>query len=268
MIIGEHVIRTSDFTIGKIKEKTATGLITVSFANGEEKQYPYPEAFVGEKTFLQFADRELQEKMNAQVAVKFASPVPCPAPAAFLDAPPPIPKVQPLWVETFKKGTTLTPPELKVGRYYVHMAHTGNHGALGIYEKCCDNFAWKKGLESFFKKRTMLYAKNVTPEGYSLWFLTHHRWIDPQHDGRWYNVVGHDVVYEYWNKGKLSDAEISDFRCDRSKRITFAKNKQGDYVYLGVFAPVYQTEDFVFIKEMGAHAWTKVYKKIAGDYRQ
>ena len=76
--------------------------------------------------------------------------------------------------------------------------------------------------------RTILFCDNVTPEGYSVWFLPHSMNITGTSNGRVDNWIYSDKVEQWWyDKKNLG-------RPQKRKRIVFDK-KDGMYYFGGLY---------------------------------
>ena len=128
--------------------------------------------------------------------------------------------------------------------------------AQETYDKCCLRFGWDKSLRGNFAQRQLLYAKNATPEKYSVWCLTHHNLnVEYNEDRNWYNYIFRDHIDEVWF---INNPEFYD---DNTTRVTFIKTKRG-YEFFGVFQPVKRETRVI----KGKPRQVKTYQKIAGDY--
>ena len=112
---------------------------------------------------------------------------------------------------------------------------TAGTRAIDNYDTCCDKFGFKKTLRGNFAQQKMLYAKNATDEGYSVWMLAHSSLNESfNRKGRWYNIfVGSDVIREIW----FNPSDISGSQDDYSYRVCFAKTRDGNYVFKGIYKP-------------------------------
>ena len=112
---------------------------------------------------------------------------------------------------------------------------TAGTRAIDNYDTCCDMFGFKKALRGNFAQQKMLYAKNATDEGYSVWMLAHSSLNESfNRKGRWYNIfVGSDVIREIW----FNPSDISWSQEDYSYRVCFAKTRDGNYVFKGIYKP-------------------------------
>lgn len=112
---------------------------------------------------------------------------------------------------------------------------TAGTKAIDNYDSCCSLFGFKKILRGNFAQQKMLYAKNATSEGYSVWMLAHSSLNESfNKNKRWYNLfVYPDIIREIW----FNPSDISASQEDYSYRVCFAKNKHGMYVFQGIYAP-------------------------------
>lgn len=121
-----------------------------------------------------------------------------------------------------------------------------------IYLNCCNGLGWDKSkAHNFGHQGARLYAKNATPEGYSVWFLSHHKMTNTK-GGKWSNTIYKDSVYEEWDNAENG---IWD---DKSTRVLFVKF-DGSYHFYGIFAV-----DTVIMN--GNFKYTKIYKRIGNTY--
>ena len=140
---------------------------------------------------------------------------------------------EPILIENFIPATTGNYASFKsnmedgliVGRAY-------GRKAKDIYLEGYYNFGWKYSKLGSFCSQKILWEKDCSREGYSVWFLPYsnlNNYKNPY--SNWTNFVGSDfkVIKEYWK-------EIDDrFYNDEDVRITFVKQKNGQYLYLGIF---------------------------------
>lgn len=107
--------------------------------------------------------------------------------------------------------------------------------AIDNYDECCELFHFKSVLRGNFAPQKMLYARNATPEGYSVWMLAHTSLNEKFNDNtRWFNFVEpNGTIREVWFDS--SDANMS--QKDFSYRVCFIKQKSGSYEFQGVYKP-------------------------------
>ena len=112
---------------------------------------------------------------------------------------------------------------------------TAGTKAIDNYDSCCSLFGFKKILRGNFAQQKMLYAKNATSEGYSVWMLARSSLNESfNKNKRWYNLfIYPDIIREIW----FNPSDISASQEDYSYRVCFAKNKHGMYVFQGIYAP-------------------------------
>ena len=257
-LMGAYIISLSGFKTTRI-DKVSPDCSTVYVKWGNSPAaYSFPSAF---KDKVCFADDELRKKLEEyfrQEENKIKKPPIGPIPP--LDSHP-RPKVQPVWVEEKEKSDfSLKGNTLKPYHFY-------GTAALNIYHKGCKKLGWKTGHDDDFDKHTILYSQNITPEGYSLWFLTHHSWIEDvknvtTKNYTWWNTIGCDIIHEDWIEHKLNDDHRHNLKYDASTRLTFAKGKNGQYFYIGLFKPI----GIIWDRIDGPEGWgvyhTKVYQRI------
>lgn len=107
--------------------------------------------------------------------------------------------------------------------------------AIDNYDKCCELFHFKSVLRGSFAPQKMLYARNATPEGYSVWMLAHTSLNEKFSDNnRWFNFVEpNGTIREVWFDS--SDANMS--QKDFSYRVCFIKQRSGLYEFQGIYKP-------------------------------
>jgi len=162
--------------------------------------------------------------------------------------------VIPSWVDNNKEGTGILRHGLEL-----HCRYGTNSKKIYLCE--AEKWGWKKHLHTVFAQGQPMCASNATPEGYSVWFITHHRWIEkvPQSE-KWFNTIGKKYIHEYWKMDKISWNEEQSLKYDYSKRITFAKAKNGSYVYVGVFQACLKPQS------VEGNVMLKVYEKVEEKY--
>ena len=66
---------------------------------------------------------------------------------------------------------------------------TAGTKAIDNYDKCCALFGFRSSLRGNFGPQRMLYAKNATSDGYSVWMLAHSSLNESfNKNRRWYNI--------------------------------------------------------------------------------
>ncbi len=108
--------------------------------------------------------------------------------------------------------------------------HVYGSSAKQIYLEQAKTFGWDESQAGKFGPQQRLYAQAVTPEGYSVWFLCNNNW-NALKTSMWTNVISADgnSLDEYWDKPLAGIYQAPE------KRVIFAKKKNGNYVFLGVF---------------------------------
>lgn len=148
--------------------------------------------------------------------------------------------------------------------------HQGYGGqAQAIYDECCKIFDWDRTKRGLFGRQQILYAENATPEGYSPWFLPHNNWTATK-GGNWFNTILGDTIEEMWVEKKEG------LYYDQTMRVTFAKRKTGEYVFLGVYKPEGVVQKILeknllnrkgeIVKTVGDTVWIKTYQLVSNSY--
>mgnify|MGYP004645516373 CR=1 FL=1 len=128
--------------------------------------------------------------------------------------------------------------------------------AQPIYDECCRKFAWDNFQRSSFGNHCSLYAKSVTPEGYSVLFLAHSNWTQTK-GGEWSNKILWNTIEEVWQNSR------DDMYHDDTIRVVFAKTKSYGYVFIGLYRPI-NLEDKVLPD--GSRVFIKTYQRISDVY--
>lgn len=126
--------------------------------------------------------------------------------------------------------------------------------AYDIYMQCCRNLGFFTEKKDNFLPRRSLYASKATPEGYAVWMLPHNNLTGDATS--WANIINDDKIYEVWRID--DDGESSD-------RVTFIKQANGEYVFMGIYTlekkdVINRTIDGIPIKVV------KTYKRFSEKY--
>ena len=214
----------------------------------------YPKDFLNKR--LRFADPDKFMPIVVSDTSVERAPAAAPIPAAE-PLPPPDP-VQPVWVESVGCTQSMR-PNIPINYKDVFGSHSRE-----VYRRGCCAFGWDPAKITCFGHGTIMYAKYATPTDESVWMIAYHKWIPGPRmgDSRWYNVVGREMIHEYWFVDKIPEDILGGLHNDFSKRVTFAKNRHGKYVFLGVFEPLPPEQMFIRGKEV----WVKVYRRVHQSY--
>ena len=104
--------------------------------------------------------------------------------------------------------------------------------AKDIYEEGCAVFGWNYSNRGYFCSQKLLHAKKSTKEGFSVWFLTYSNLnTGSNKNANWVDYISADfnTVKEVWKK--IDERFYNDFDI----RLTFARQKDGKYIYIGIF---------------------------------
>lgn len=98
--------------------------------------------------------------------------------------------------------------------------------ALDIYESGCKYLGFDKSKSNSFNILQPLYDTDCSPEGYSVLMFAHSD-VNGETNETWINIIDKDKYYIY--------TEIRETPPENEKRITFVKQKDGYYVFIGVY---------------------------------
>ena len=131
--------------------------------------------------------------------------------------------------------------------------HAYGKKAKDVYCEGIRVFGWDYSKLDSFCSQKLLYSKNCSKEGYSVWFLPYSNMNNYKNNAvNWIDFINStfDTIKEVWIN--LDDR----FYNDKDKRITFAKQKNGQYLYLGIFQAT----------EIDDENQCKIYHKLDGNY--
>ncbi len=143
-----------------------------------------------------------------------------------------------------------SPSKVSDGLFLMHAYGTR---AKDIYSDGVRCFGWNDSKKGSFGSQQKLYDVNCTKEGYSVLFLPYSNINNKKNDNaNWTDFISSDfkTIKEIWK-----DTDKENFY-DRTERITFAKQKNGQYIYIGIFQAEKIDED----------AKCKYYTRINTDY--
>lgn len=135
----------------------------------------------------------------------------------------------------------------------LEIKHAYGTSARDIYVGGIQSFGWDASKLGSFCPQKLLFSKDCSKEGYSVWFLTYSNLNNyPNPKTNWLDYINgdFDIVKEYWKK---LDSRFYD---DKDIRITFARQKDGKYIYIGIFQ----------VKETDLENKCKTYYRIEGNY--
>lgn len=198
--------------------------------------------------FIRFEDDVVQkiveQKVKEIIGGRVEPPVP-PPPDILLKA-----------VRLFKGNGAKSSPYLDHSYNFSCLQARNIYGtkAYDIYVQCCRNLGFFTEKKSDFLPRRILYASKATPEGYAVWMLPHNNLTGDATS--WANIINDDKIYEVWRID--DDGESSD-------RVTFIKQANGEYVFMGIYTlekkdVINRTIDGIPIKVV------KTYKRFSDKY--
>lgn len=102
--------------------------------------------------------------------------------------------------------------------------------AFDIYSKACTFLDFDARKKFSFAPQRLLYATDCTKEGYSVWMLPNSE-LNGLTNGKWVNFVdlGNGTILQYTVDPNYLESAEHDIR------LTFVKQKSGDYVFIGVY---------------------------------
>ena len=139
-----------------------------------------------------------------------------------------------------------------------HCLHYPNEygtSAYNIYCDLCERLFFKEEFKDNFKPRQILFAEKATEFGdEDVWFIAHSNW-NSSSTSKWENFVhpNGDYIIE---KCLLSYQKHEEMDKPERERITFIKQSNGEYMFLGVF----ELESYDLVKK------ERKYKRISSDY--
>ena len=161
---------------------------------------------------------------------------------------------EPVFIADFVPATTGNyasyKSEMKDG---LIVGHAYDRKAKEVYFEGIKYFGWDYSKAGSFFPQKLLFDKNCTKEGYSLWFMPYSNLNNYRNKmANWIDFISSDftVVKEIW---KEVDNRVYD---DKDIRVTFAKQKDGRYLYLGIFQA----------SEYDEETRCKTYRRIETDY--
>lgn len=133
------------------------------------------------------------------------------------------------------------------------VGHIYGSAAKDIYYKGCEAFGWDRSKLNSFGPLQLLFSKKCTDEGYSIWFLPYSNLNNRKNPkANWRDLVSNDftTIKENWNS--IDER----FHGDTDKRLTFVSQKNGQYLYLGIFQA----------KEIDEENKCKIFRRIDTNY--
>ncbi len=133
------------------------------------------------------------------------------------------------------------------------LKHLYSYGEVAriIYDECHTVFKFK--TSGAFDKRQLLFDENCSPEGYDVWMLPHSN-INNSTNKVWWNFVEGDTITQY--------QKHSNFTSSKAPRITFVKQKDMQYVFMGI----YVKKETYQIKDNGQIYYAYVFERAELDY--
>ncbi len=128
--------------------------------------------------------------------------------------------------------------DLSISKCFYYKKEYGTK-ALTIYESGIDNLGFNPSKKCDFDLQKLLYSQDCTKEKYSVWLLPYSN-VNGQSNGKWVNLIEEDkdriTQYIFVDDGYVHSPN--------EKRLTFVKQKNGEYVFLGVYYLKYIFKDY------------------------
>lgn len=144
-----------------------------------------------------------------------------------------------------------------------------------IYEFGTKIYGWDRSqINQFGRVGVPLYARSATSESYSVWCIAYSnlntkklntKKLNTKKSGNWRNEIlnNDDNINEYWEK--LTYDYLHDFN-DPTYRVTFAKETDGKYYFLGVYKLSDKPDATKQVLYKGKYLWVRRYKRISEIY--
>ncbi len=120
--------------------------------------------------------------------------------------------------------------DLAMQAEYVYKKQYGGK-ALTIYENGIKHLYFNPIKKYFFDLQQILYAQDCTKEGYSVWMLPYST-LNGKSNGSWANFIDIEkkeiIQYTFVKDQYIHEPD--------EKRLAFVKQKNGNYVFLGVYS--------------------------------
>lgn len=110
------------------------------------------------------------------------------------------------------------------------IGHAYGAKARNVYKSGILNLGWDSSKLTLFSQKGF-YATNCTKDGFSVWLIPYsnmNNYHNSENKCNYFINSKFDTIKEYW-KPSTTPTQATD------KRITFAKQKNGQYLYLGIF---------------------------------
>lgn len=121
--------------------------------------------------------------------------------------------------------------------------------AQKIFDECAEKFGWLKTERVNFGMMQKMFSDKAAGENYSVWFIAHSDWSGTN-DDLYKNILGvtASTIKEEYLKDSVPETT------DQSTRIVFAKRKNEEYYFLGLY------------KLLEQNSTTRIYKRISDQY--
>ena len=129
-------------------------------------------------------------------------------------------------------AVAVSPNRKGKGLSFTNFVYKKQYGgkALTIYENGIKHLYFNPVKKHFFDLQQILYAQDCTKEGYSVWMLPYST-LNGKSNGSWANFI------EIEKQEIIQYTFVKDVYIHKpnEKRLAFVKQKNGNYVFLGVY---------------------------------
>ena len=152
-----------------------------------------------------------------------------------------------------------------IGKTYLYRGDLCGTDSKELYGKYAEIFGWDIWQSSQFGAQGQpLYARDATPEGYSVWCIAHSN-LNGTKGGRWRNKISDDkfTIEELWEA--CTHDYLHDFS-EMATRVVFVKDKGKQYKFLGVYKCVSRSERREMVEWADDYGYVKTYRLISKCY--
>ena len=233
-MIGTYVVylQKGKSKIGKITEILITDngneYLTVSFNGGIERKFPFPDIISPKYKYkFRFADKEVEKFVENLFIEKYVH-TEKQEPIKTLNHDDESKRIENLTNRRiFGRNITNKFRQILSDKKLTPHVQYGRV-AKDIYLECCSAFGFNRRKAGSFGRQRLLYDTDCTVEGYDVWMLPHSDLTGDTNEN-WWNFIddGGKKIIQY---NRVKDDYSANLR------LTFVKQKNGYYVYMGIYS--------------------------------